>query len=111
MRKLFLFQNKTTAWETETPDFPVCFEQTVLIWTPCAFLWALAILDVFYMKSSLSRNIPWTAFNGIKFLINVLLIVLSVVDLISAVARQNSGEEIFDVDIITPIVKICTFVS
>ncbi|KAL5281122.1 ABCC2.2 family protein [Megaselia abdita] len=103
------FWDTSAAWEADTPEFTVCFEQTVLIWTPCAFLWALAILDVFYMKNSLSRNIPWNAFNGVKFLINVLLIVLSAVDLISAVARRNSGQEIFDVDIVTPIVKICTF--
>lgn len=86
----------------------------MLIWTPCAFLWVFAILDVFYMKSSLARNIPWNLFNGTKLLLNTLLIVLSTVDLVSAIARRNNEESvevIYDVEIVTPIVKICTFVS
>ena len=97
-------------WDTESPEFPVCFCQTILIWAPCAFLWTFAILDVFYMRSSLCRNIPWNWFNGLKFLLNIALIVLSAVDLGSALARK-SYISIYEVEIYTPIIKIATFVS
>lgn len=98
-------------WKAETPRIPICFEQTVLVWTPCAFVWLFSILEVFYMKNNLSRNIPWSYLNILKLLVNLLLIVLAAVDLGLAVSRRNNDEDIFDVDIVTPIVKMLTFVS
>lgn len=106
-----IFQDNNAVWSAETPSIPICFEQTALVWTPCAFVWVFAILEVFYMKNNLSRNIPWSILNILKLLVNVLLIALAAVDLGFAVSRRSNGEAIYDVDIVTPVVKMLTFVS
>lgn len=107
----FKFQDSDAVWNAATPRIPICFEKTVLVWTPSAFLWAFTVLELFYMKNNLSRNIPWSILNILKQLVNLLLIVLSAVDLGFAVSRRNNDEDIFDVDIVTPVVKMLTFVS
>lgn len=101
------FQNITEIWESESLKIPPCFEQTVLVWTPCAFLWLFTVLEVFYMRNNLSRNIPWNYFNITKLVVNAALIVLTVIDLSKAVGR----DDVPDVDIVTPIIKLVTFVS
>ena len=63
------------------------------------------------MKTSLARNIPWNIYNSLKIFVNLLLVLLSAIDLGFAVSRKNNGEEIYDVDIVTPIIKLITFVS
>lgn len=98
-------------WNGDSPKIPICFEQTVLVWTPCAFLWVFTALEVAYMKNNLARNIPWNFFNILKLLINLLLIVLAIVDLSFASSRRSDGETIYDVDIVTPVIKLLTFVS
>lgn len=63
------------------------------------------------MKKSLSRDIPWNLYNGLKLLLHLTLVIYTIVDLSIASVRRRNGEEIFDVDIVTPIIKLLTFVS
>lgn len=63
------------------------------------------------MKNNLARNIPWNFFNLTKLAVNVALIILTALDLISAASRRNNGQVIYDLDIVTPIIKLLTFVS
>ncbi|KAL5281109.1 ABCC2.2 family protein [Megaselia abdita] len=103
------FWNVTEIWYSESLKIPYCFEQTVLVWTPCAFLWIFAAMEIYFMKKSFSRNIPWNLYNRFKLIANLTLVIYTTVDLILAIIRRLSGEIIFDVDFVTPIVKILTF--
>ncbi|KAL5281110.1 ABCC2.2 family protein [Megaselia abdita] len=103
------FWNITEIWDSEILKIPPCFEQTVLIWTPCAFLWLFTIMEIFYMKNNLSRNIPWNYFNITKLVVNAAIIILTVVDLSLAASRRSDGVKINDVDFVTPIIKLVTF--
>lgn len=105
---LFIFQNSTLSWDTEDPDLTRCFQKTVLIWIPCAFLWAFSALEVFYILHSKKRDIPWNFLNISKLILTGALIILSLTDIIMSV---NSEETLYSVDIYTPIIKILTFVS
>lgn len=103
-------QNLNKTWYTEDPDFTSCFQRTVLVWLPCGFLWLFAILEVFYMKNSINRNIPWGFVNSSKLILTGGLIVLSFIDLIVVNINQNE-QDIYPVDFYTPVIKIATFVS
>lgn len=106
----FSLKNLNVTWYTDNPDFTPCFQRTVLIWFPCAFLWLFSFLEIFYIKNSINRNIPYGFLNVSKLLLTGVIIVLSIVDL--AVAILNSDDRaLFPVDYYTPVIKIATFVS
>lgn len=103
-------QNLNVTWHTEEPDFTECFQRTVLVWLPCAFLWLFSFLDVFYIKNSINRNIPRGFLNSSKLILTGTLILLSIVDLIVVIVNKEE-QDIFPVDYFTPAIKITTFVS
>ncbi|KAK4875040.1 hypothetical protein RN001_011462 [Aquatica leii] len=104
------FWNTTLTWDTEDPDFTICFEKTVLVWVPCIFLWILSSLEIFYVINSKNKNIPWNFLNIAKLLVTVFLIILSIVDLSIAIKHSDSEEySVHGVDIYTPVIKILTF--
>lgn len=106
---MFVEQNTTQTWNTEDPSFTRCFERSVLVWAPCAFLWVWSLLDIFYMRNAMNRNVPWSWINVSKLVITVALVVLTFVDLGMAIAKTNEPF-IFAVDFYTPAVKIASFV-
>lgn len=95
------------TWNTHDPDFTTCFQRTVLIWIPCLFFWTFSFLDIFYIKNSINRNVPWSIFSVSKLLFTSALILLTLVDLI--VVFTNSGSDVYPVDYYTPAIKISTF--
>ncbi|XP_045532539.1 multidrug resistance-associated protein 1 isoform X1 [Pieris brassicae] len=105
------FWDSNLTWNTDSPELTPCFQKTVLIWTPCAFLWVGALLETYYILNSKERNVPWNIFNISKLIITILLIVLKFVDLGVTVHKASKDEEeVFNVDFYGPIVKILTFV-
>ena len=56
-------QDLNVTWYTDSPDFPVCFEKTVLVWVPCFFLWLLAPVELFNVLNSRDRDIPFSILN------------------------------------------------
>ncbi|XP_078036751.1 multidrug-Resistance like Protein 1 isoform X5 [Augochlora pura] len=103
------FWNDTIAWNTDDPDIPECFQKTMLIWIPCAFLWFFSPIEAYYLISSKKKNIPYTWLYISKQILLALLIVLTIVDIGNAIHR-SSYENVFSVDYYTPCVKIVTFI-
>lgn len=106
----YFVQDLNVTWYTTDPDLTQCFEQTVLVWFPCAFLWLFTPLELFYIKNSINRNIPYGFFNVSKLLVTGSLIFLTIVDL-AAASMNNAFEAVYPVSYITPFIKIATFVS
>ncbi|XP_037822326.1 multidrug resistance-associated protein 1 isoform X2 [Lucilia sericata] len=107
------FWDSAETWNTEDPDFTPCFEQTVLVWAPCAFLWLFSIFDFYYLKASLDKNIPWNKLNISKLLLTLSLLVLTAVDFIMAMvykADNDTADLIYPVHIWTPVIKFATFI-
>ncbi|XP_013102325.2 multidrug resistance-associated protein 1 isoform X3 [Stomoxys calcitrans] len=107
------FWDANETWYTVDPDFSPCFEQTVLVWAPCAFMWLFCIFDFYYLKASLDKNIPWNKLNISKLLLTLCLLVLTAVDFVMALVKRGNEETadlIFPVDIWTPVIKFATFV-
>ncbi|XP_039950445.1 multidrug resistance-associated protein 1 isoform X2 [Bactrocera tryoni] len=106
------FWNANQTWWTSDPDFTKCFEKTVLVWAPCAFLWAFCIFDFYYLKASLDKNIPWNKLNISKLVLNSALLILSATDFIVALVKKGdeaTASLIHPVDIWGPIIKFATF--
>ncbi|XP_075152488.1 multidrug-Resistance like Protein 1 isoform X4 [Haematobia irritans] len=107
------FWDANETWFTEDPDFTPCFEQTVLVWAPCAFMWLFCIFDFYYLKASLDKNIPWNKLNISKLFMTLCLLVLTAVDFVMALVKrgnEDTADLIYDVDIWTPVIKFATFV-
>ncbi|XP_015036526.1 multidrug resistance-associated protein 1 isoform X13 [Drosophila pseudoobscura] len=105
------FWNATETWYTNNPDFTPCFEQTALVWMPCAFYWAFVVFDFYYLKASLDRNIPWNKLSVSKMLVNLGLLVITALDLIMALVKKGGDSELplYDLDVWGPIIKFVTF--
>ncbi|XP_064537338.1 multidrug resistance-associated protein 1 isoform X7 [Drosophila montana] len=105
------FWDANETWWTTDPDFTPCFEQTVLVWAPCAFFWLFMLFDFWYLKASLDKNIPWNRLNISKLLVNVGLLVVTALDLIMAFVKKGGDSELplYGVDIWTPVIKLLTF--
>ncbi|XP_037958175.1 multidrug resistance-associated protein 1 isoform X4 [Teleopsis dalmanni] len=104
------FWNASQTWYNDNPDFTKCFEETVLVWTPCAFLWLFSIFDFYYLKASLDKNIPWNKLNLSKLAVNSGLLILTAVDFIMALVKKgDDGYDINPVDVWGPVIKFATF--
>lgn len=98
-----------TTWYTQEPDFTRCFQITALVWGPCAFLWIFSLMEIYYIRNSKNRDIPFGFLNGSKLAINLILILLSVADLVVAISSDDA--RIQSPHLYTPAIKIATFVS
>ncbi|XP_026281245.2 multidrug resistance-associated protein 1 isoform X2 [Frankliniella occidentalis] len=103
------FWNSSRTWETDDPDFTICFEKTALVWAPCVFLWCFAPLEAYYIAKSRNRDIPWNWLNISKLIFTGLLVALSVADMGNAAYRNGDGLQVYSVDYYTPLIKIATF--
>lgn len=82
----------------------------MLVYVPCAILWLFALLEIYYIKHSGDKNIPKTFINQTKLALTVVITVLTIVDLVYAISKEDGGS-VFPVHFYTPVVKIASFVS
>ncbi|XP_055613859.1 multidrug resistance-associated protein 1-like isoform X4 [Uranotaenia lowii] len=101
------FWDLNVTWNTEDPDLTPCFQQTVLVWAPCAFLWLFAIIELNYLRNSQNRNIPWSVVNISKLAVISVLVALTIVDLVKAISAEVAVAPVY---YYTPVIKIATFV-
>ncbi|XP_014486459.1 PREDICTED: multidrug resistance-associated protein 1 isoform X2 [Dinoponera quadriceps] len=103
------FWNASLTWNTTNPDLTECFEKTILVWVPCAFLWVFSSMEVYYILHSKRRNVPYTWLFITKQVLTIALILLSIVDLGMAI-HESSSSEVSSVEYYTPFIKIITFI-
>ncbi|XP_053695520.1 multidrug resistance-associated protein 1 isoform X2 [Sabethes cyaneus] len=101
------FWDYNLTWYTDDPDLTPCFQQTVLVWAPCAFLWVFSVIELYYLRNSRNRNVPWSLVNVSKLIIISALIVLTLVDLMKAISTEGPVAPVY---FYTPVIKIATFV-
>ena len=107
-------QNQSLAWDQSSPDLTPCFQETVLVWIPCAFLWLLAPYEVYHIRSSVLKTrsrLPWTLVSGMKIVFALLLVLASALEAAKALAALAYGKTPSDpVHYYTPIIKLVTFI-
>ncbi|XP_044733468.1 multidrug resistance-associated protein 1-like [Chrysoperla carnea] len=75
------FWDINLTWNTTNPDFTDCFQKTVLIWIPSAFLWLFSFINVYCIYKSKYHAIRLNLFNGIKFLLQTFLVSVNLCEL------------------------------
>lgn len=98
------------TWNTDHPDFTLCFQRTVLVWVPCFFLWALLLPYARYLIRRPRVVLPHSRLNVAKLVITVVIIFLSTLDLIrGSVEYVNSQNSLPLAIIISPLIRLLTF--
>lgn len=66
-------QDNSLSWYTNgsTPDVTVCFQNSVIAWIPCAFIWLVSPLEIYYLLSAQRSYTPWTWLNLTKVVSSV----------------------------------------
>ncbi|KAG8302942.1 Canalicular multispecific organic anion transporter 1 [Homalodisca vitripennis] len=108
--RTFVLSDLEQTWNTPDPQFSPCFEQTVLVWAPCLFLWVLAPFEAIVIVKSKCRDLPWGFTNTTKLLLNLVLIAISAVTFIMSVVQYMEGKKLYPGELWTHAVKTITFV-
>ncbi|XP_065206730.1 multidrug resistance-associated protein 1-like isoform X3 [Planococcus citri] len=104
------FWDSNITWDTEYPDLTLCFEKTVLVWVPCAFLWLLLPLEWYYLRHSKTSDIPLNIYNVAKLIAIAILATLALTDIVHHVFLDYSYDPPSPVNFWTPSLKFVTFV-
>ncbi|KAM6957261.1 multidrug resistance-associated protein 1 [Aplochiton taeniatus] len=67
------FWDWNRTWYNSNPDLTPCFQNTVLIWLPCLYLWVCAPLYILYLRSNDRGYIRMTHLNKAKTATGFLL--------------------------------------
>ncbi|XP_025062209.1 multidrug resistance-associated protein 1 isoform X4 [Alligator sinensis] len=66
VEELCLQQDWNLTWHTENPDFTQCFQNTVLIWVPCIYLWVCFPIYFLYLRHHGRGYIQMSSLNKAK---------------------------------------------
>ncbi|KAK3107159.1 hypothetical protein FSP39_008334 [Pinctada imbricata] len=86
--------NESLLLDNSYPQFTKCFQDTLLVWVPCGFLW---ICLPFYLYSASHQRdtapLPLSLLNISKSFVSLLLSFLMVVDLINGISNEDGEKE------------------
>lgn len=103
------FWDLHVTWYAEVPDFTPCFQATVLIWIPCAFLWIFAPIELYFNRKRTKYFIPWSFLNVFKLILCLALIFISIIELFHFTTNYLKGEAVDLAVICSSSLKILTF--
>ncbi|KAJ4932488.1 hypothetical protein JOQ06_010909, partial [Pogonophryne albipinna] len=82
------------TWYTSNPDLTQCFQNTVLVWLPCLYLWMCAPIYLIYLRSHDRGYICMTHLNKAKTAVGVLLWVICWSDVFYSFWEGGHGSSI-----------------
>ncbi|XP_077999979.1 multidrug resistance-associated protein 1-like [Glandiceps talaboti] len=97
-----------TLLNSTVPDLAVCFQTTILLWLPCAYLWLVAPFYIHYMKQHSREYAPVSTLHRVKSVFSSLLILIPLTNLSKAVYDTVNGTELPPVEFVTPVVLSIT---
>ncbi|XP_038181480.1 ATP-binding cassette sub-family C member 3 isoform X2 [Arvicola amphibius] len=98
------FWDSNLSIYTDTPDLTPCFQNSLLAWIPCIYLWAALPCYLFYLRHRQSGYIVLTRLSKLKTSLGVLLWCVSWVDLFYSFHGLISGSAPAPVLFVTPLV-------
>ncbi|XP_076459189.1 multidrug resistance-associated protein 1-like [Babylonia areolata] len=100
------FWDEQVTWNTTDPDFTPCFQKTMLMWMPVAFLLLLAPYKLYSLWQLQDRLISLNWLNVTKMVLSVLVaVVMGVMCVLAVVEHVRHGSEP-PVNFISPLVMI-----
>ncbi|XP_010717779.1 multidrug resistance-associated protein 1-like [Meleagris gallopavo] len=76
-----LFQDWNLTWHTENPDFTQCFQNTILVWVPCIYLWVCFPVYFLYLRCHDRGYIQMSILNKAKTALGLILWIVCWADL------------------------------
>ncbi|XP_046325609.2 multidrug resistance-associated protein 1-like [Haliotis rufescens] len=98
------------TWYNSWPELTTCFQDTLLVWVPCGWLWLLSPLYVFYLTSQTDDVIKLSLLFIAKLFTSCLLMVTTLVNMIQVFSHHhdNQSPSYFTADVISPIILFFT---
>ncbi|EPY85138.1 multidrug resistance-associated protein 1 [Camelus ferus] len=90
------------TWNTSNPDFTKCFQNTVLVWVPCFYLWACFPFYFFYLSHHDRGYIQMTHLNKAKTALGFLLWIVCWADLFYSFWERSMGKLLAPVFLVSP---------
>ncbi|KAK8761772.1 hypothetical protein V5799_026965 [Amblyomma americanum] len=104
------FWDLKLSWDTEgSPDLPLCFQDTVMLWVPCGLLWFCAPFEALAMRKSDRTRRPWTLLTAAKVAFSLLLMAVACAELAERFFRLSGGARLYPVDYAAPAIRLVTF--
>ena len=107
------FWNTNKTWNSDNPDFTICFHKTILAWIPSIILAIFSIGEFKLCKSDPNSSISWNIYNVTKVLLTVLLMVLAMVGIVFTGITDGDDvnlTNIYPVDYFTNTLYLFTYV-
>ncbi|XP_021513222.1 multidrug resistance-associated protein 1 isoform X3 [Meriones unguiculatus] len=90
------------TWYTSNPDFTKCFQNTVLTWVPCFYLWTCFPLYFFYLSRHDRGYIQMTHLNKAKTALGFFLWLICWADLFYSFWERSQGAVLALVLLVSP---------
>uniref|UniRef100_A0A8C5H4M2 Multidrug resistance-associated protein 1 n=1 Tax=Gouania willdenowi TaxID=441366 RepID=A0A8C5H4M2_GOUWI len=88
------FWDWNLSWNTTNPDFTQCFQNTVLVWVPCFYLWIFAPIYLIYLRSHGYGYICMSLLNKAKTIVGFLLWIICWLDVFYSLWERSNGSGI-----------------
>ncbi|XP_032957047.1 multidrug resistance-associated protein 1 isoform X1 [Rhinolophus ferrumequinum] len=96
------FWEWTVTWNTSNPDFTKCFQNTILVWVPCVYLWVCFPFYFLYLSHHDRGYIQMTHLNKAKTALGFLLWLVCWADLFYAFWERSWGRFPAPVFLVSP---------
>ncbi|KAF4093148.1 hypothetical protein AMELA_G00028850 [Ameiurus melas] len=90
------------TWRAQNPDVTPCFQNTVLIWIPCFYLWLFAPFYFLYLKSHNRGYICMSRLNKAKTVTGLLLWIICWSDVFYAFWERGHRAAVAPVYLVSP---------
>ncbi|XP_031726932.1 multidrug resistance-associated protein 1 [Anarrhichthys ocellatus] len=88
------FWDWNRTWYTANPDFTQCFQNTVLVWLPCLYLWICAPIYLIYLRSHDHGYICMSHINKAKTAVGLLLWIICWSDVFFSFWERSYGSTV-----------------
>ncbi|XP_029363822.1 multidrug resistance-associated protein 1 isoform X3 [Echeneis naucrates] len=88
------FWDWNRTWYTENPDFTQCFQNTVLVWLPCLYLWVCGPIYLIYLHSHNHGYICMSHLNKAKTAVGLLLWIICWSDVFYSFWERSHGSSV-----------------
>ncbi|XP_060921677.1 multidrug resistance-associated protein 1 isoform X1 [Labrus mixtus] len=88
------FWDWNRTWNTSNPDLTACFQNTVLLWLPCLYLWMSAPVYLLYLRSHDRGYICMSHLNKAKTAVGLLLWITCWSDVFYSFWERNHGSSV-----------------
>ncbi|XP_056263509.1 multidrug resistance-associated protein 1 isoform X1 [Pseudoliparis swirei] len=85
------FWDWNRTWYTDNPDFTQCFQNTVLVWLPCLYLWICAPIYLVYLRSHDHGYICMSHINKARTAVGFLLWIICWSDVFFSFWEKSRG--------------------